>query len=149
MDKPIISYHILNADNSYTKQNSVYAGTYTGDEPLEVRLRIWNNYRGIENVEDLQNFNLVLRFLTEEDNALLKYIDLIDEKHNIQIPGTIEENAFVGIFFEPVVLSGSANTGSDEYNGNYIDIKISFKAGANAYLKDHDLKSLVLDIVEL
>ena len=61
MEKPIITYHVLNIDDTFTKQSSVYAGTYTGDTPLEVKLRIWNNYKGVEDVEDLQNFNLVLR----------------------------------------------------------------------------------------
>lgn len=149
MNKPVISYHILDVDNTYIKQDTVYAGTYTGDEALEVHIRIWNNYKGIEDVEDLYNFNLVLKFLTEEDNVLLKYIELMDETNHIQIPGTVEEDALVGIFFEPVKLSGSANTGSNEYKKNYIDIGISFKAGAGAYLKDHDLKSLILNIVEL
>lgn len=147
MEKPIISYHVLDTD-VYVRQNSVYAGTYTGDDALTVNLRIWNNYRGIEDVEDLENFNLVAHFLTEEDNALLPYITLAvtDE---IEIPAIVENKALVGTFVDPIILSGRANTGSDEYTSNYINITVSFKAGANAYLKDHDLKSLVLEIVEL
>ena len=148
MDKPIISYHVLDVDDTYMQQSSVYAGTYTGDEALTVSLRIWNNYQGTVDVEDLQNFNLVLRFLTEEDNALLKYISLA-VTNKIDIPCIIENNALVGSFVDPVVLSGQANTGSDEYVNNYINITVSFNAGAGAYLKDHDLKSLILDIVEL
>ena len=148
MEKPIITYHILNEDDTYTKQNSVYAGTYTGDKELSVTLRIWNNFRGIEDVEDLNNFNLVCHFLTEEDNALLKYISL-SVTNTIEIPCIIENNAIVGSFVDPVILSGQANTGSDEYVNNYIDITITFNSGANVYLKDHDLKSLVVDVVEL
>ena len=148
MEKPIITYHILNEDDTYTKQNSVYAGTYTGDEELSVTLRIWNNFRGIEDVEDLNNFNLVCHFLTEEDNALLKYISL-SVTNTIEIPCIIENNAIVGSFVDPVILSGQANTGSDEYVNNYIDITITFNPGENIYLKDHDLKSLVMYVVEL
>ena len=147
MDKPIITYHVLNMDDTYTKQNSVYAGTYTGDEALSVNLRIWNNFRGTEDVEDLEHFNIVARFLTEEDNALLPYISLAITDQ-IEIPGVIEDNALVGMFVDEVTLSGKANTGSDEYTSNYINVTVSFKADAGAYLKDHDLKSLVLDIVE-
>ena len=148
MDTPKITYHVLNTDDTYTKQNSVYAGTYTGDEALEVNLRIWNNFRGTEDVEDLENFNLVLKFLTVEDNALLKYISLAvtDE---IEIPVLLEDNALVGKFIDPIILSGRANTGSDQYTSNYVNITITFDPGAAAYLKDHDLKSLVLDVVEL
>ena len=148
MDAPKITYHILESIDTYVQQNNAYIGTYTGNEALTVNFRIWNNFRGTEDVEDLQNFNLVLRFLTEEDNALLKYISLAvtDE---IDIPCIIENNALVGSFVDPVILSGQANTGSDEYVNNYINITVSFNAGAGAYLKDHDLKSLILDIVEL
>lgn len=148
MEKPIISYHVLNTDDTYSKQDSVYAGTYTGDEELAVTFRIWNNFCGTEDVEDLNNFNLVCRFLTEEDNALLKYISLsVTDK--IEIPCIIENNALIGTFVDPVILSGQANIGSDENIDNYISITISFNPDANAYLKDHDLKSLVMDVVEL
>lgn len=147
MEKPIITYHVLNTDQTYSKQDSVYAGTYTGSEALTVNFRIWNNYKGTEDVEDLQNFNLVLHFLTEEDNVLLKYITLAitDE---IEIPRIIEDDALVGTFVDPVILSGRANTGSDQYKDNYVDITVTFQA-ADAYLKDHDLKSLVIEIVEI
>ena len=147
MDKPKISYHILNADDTYTKQNSVYAGTYTGNEELSVTFRIWNNYRGTEDVEDLENFNIVAHFLTEEDNALLPYLTIA--VNDMQLSSIIEDNAYVGTFVDPVVLSGSANTGSEEYAQNYIPVTVTFKADAGAYLKAHDLKSLVIEIVEL
>jgi hypothetical protein len=148
MEKPIITYHVLNTDDTYTRQDSVYAGTYTGDEDLSITFRIWNNFRGTEDVEDLHNFNLVCRFLTEEDNALLKYISL-SVTDTIEIPCVVENNALIGSFVDPVILSGHANTGSEEYVSNYISITISFNPGAGAYLKDHDLKSLIVDVVEL
>ena len=149
MDKPKISYFVQADTGLYTKQNSAYIGTYTGTETLSVNLRIWNNYRGTEDVEYLENFNLILYFLTEEDNALLKYITLTETTRDREIPVTLEEDTLVGRFLDPVILSGKANTGSVEYTNNYIDITVSFKTGAEAYLKDHDLKSLVLDIVEI
>ena len=151
MDKPIISYHVLDVDDTYMQQSSVYAGTYTGDEALEIKFRIWNNYCGIKDVQNLEHFNLVLAFLTEEDSALLKYVSIYckhgDQEERLNpIP---EHNATVFTFTEPVILSGQANTGSEEDTSNYISITISFNPGANTYLKDHDLKSLILDIVEL
>ena len=164
MDQPKITYHLLNADDTYTKQSSVYAGTYTGNEAIEINLQIWNNYRGTEDIEDLENFSIVARFLTEEDNALLRYISLsiTDE---IEIPSIIENNALIkllkfygkkiennaliGTFIDPVTLSGQANTGSEEYTQNYIPITVTFNPAPGAYLKDHDLKSLVIEIVEL
>lgn len=148
MEKPIISYHVLDIDNNYVKRDSVYAGTYTGDDNIYVYVRIWNNFQGTEDVEDLQRFNLTLRFLTEEDNALLKYITLADNTNDMEISTAVEENTLIGTFLENISLSGVANTGSAEYKENYIDILITFSAPYDTYLKDHDLKSLVLEIVE-
>lgn len=148
MERPIITYHVLDSSDTYVKQNSVYAGTYTGDDILRVKLRIWNNYKGTEAVQDLENFNLMLHFLTEEDNALLPYIELSITDKTTLLP-IIENKALIGTFPDPVKLSGGANTGSEEYIKNYINITVAFKAGADAYLKDYDLKSLVLEIVEI
>ena len=148
MDNPKISYHVLNTDNTYTKQNSIYAGSYTGDEALSITFRIWNNYKGTEDIKDLENFNIVARFLTEEDNALLPYISM-EITDDIEIPCIVEQNACIGTFVDPVVLSGSANTGSDEYIHNYIPITVTFNPTNGTYLKDHDLKSLIIEIVEL
>lgn len=148
MERPIISYHVLDVDNKYVKRDSVYAGTYTGDDNIYVNVRIWNNFQGTEDVDTLYNFNLVLRFLTEEDNSLLKYITLADNTNDMEIPTALEQNALVGTFLENVSLSGKANTGSSQYKENYVDILITFNAPYDAYLKDHDLKSLVLEIVE-
>lgn len=150
MQKPIISYHVLDVDNKYVKRDSVYAGTYNGDDNIYVHVRIWNNFQGTEDVDTLYNFNLSLRFLTEEDNALLKYTTLsyIVDDSEMEIPGTIEQNALVGVFPENVSLSGHANTGSSQNKDNYVDILITFNAPYDAYLKDHDLKSMILEIVE-
>jgi len=148
MDKPKISYFIQKDETTYSKQDSAYIGTYTGTEELSVNLRIWNNYRGTEDVEDLENFNLVLYFLTEEDSALLPYVTL-SITDDIEIPSVIEENVLVATFFNPITLSGKKNTGSIDYARNYVNITITFDAGAEAYLKDHDLKSMVLEIAEI
>ena len=147
MDKPKITYHILDSTDSYIQKYNTYMGTYTGDEPLTVNFRIWNNFRGTTDVADLGNFNLVVRFLAAEDNMLLQYISL-SVTNDIEIPCVVEDNALVGTFFQPVTLSGQANTGADEYTANYINITVTFDA-PGIYLKDHDLKSMVLDIAEI
>ena len=69
MDKPIITYHVLESIDTYVKKSATYIGTYTGDKQLSVDIRIWNNYQGTIDVEDLERFNLVLYFLTAEDNV--------------------------------------------------------------------------------
>jgi len=148
MDKPQISYFVLTSDNLYARLQTVYAGSYTGDGPLSVNLRIWNNYQGTEDVEDLKNFNLVIRFLTEEDNALLPYVT-VAVTDSMELPSIVEKNAAVFHFVDPISLSGEANTGSDEYYNNYVDITVTFDTGDDVYLKDHDLKSMVLEIAEI
>jgi hypothetical protein len=150
MDDSKITYYIKDSENQYIRQHSTYAGTYTGDKPLEVDIRIWNNYCGIEDVADFNNFNIVLSFLTVEDNALLPYITVIlSGRRNEVLSPIIENQTAVFSSSEPLILKGTANTGSDNDLDNYIDVTISFQMAPDAYLKDHDLKSLVMDVVEL
>ena len=148
MDNPKITYQVLNKiDDVFYEQNETYAGTYNGKDPLSVTIRIWNNFGGTEDVEDLTNFNLTLRFLTVEDSVLLQYVKFttIDD---IEIPSILESETLIGNFSSSV-LSGQANTGSEEYSTNYIDFKVVLNVPENTYIKDYDLKSMVLDIVTI
>ena len=146
MDNPKITYQVLNKiDDVFYEQNETYAGTYNGRDQLSVTIRIWNNFGGTEDVEDLTNFNLTLRFLTVEDSVLLQYVKFmtIDDT---EIPSILESETLIGNF-SSFVLSGQANTGSEEYSTNYIDFKVVLNVPENTYIKDYDLKSMVLDIV--
>lgn len=148
MDNPKITYQVLNKiDDVFYEQNETYAGTYNGRDPLSVTIRIWNNFGGTEDVEDLTNFNLTLRFLTVEDSVLLQYVKFmtIDDT---EIPSILESETLIGNF-SSFVLSGQANTGSEEYSTNYIDFKVVLNVPENTYIKDYDLKSMVLDIVTI
>jgi len=148
MNKPNIIYQVLKTNDVYVQQDSMYVGTYTGDNPITVDLRIWNNYKGEEDIEDLKNFNIVVHFLTKEDNALLPYLTAEITGKELLSP-IIEQDAVVFSFSEPQTLKGLANTGSIEDIQNYIDITLSFSVPEEVYLKDRDLKSLVLEIVEI
>ena len=148
MDNPKITYQVLNKiDDVFYEQNETYAGTYNGRDPLSVTIRIWNNFGGTEDVEDLTNFNLTLRFLTVEDSVLLQYVKFmtIDDT---EISSILESETLIGNF-SSFVLSGQANTGSEEYSTNYIDFKVVLNVPENTYIKDYDLKSMVLDIVTI
>ena len=148
MDNPKITYQVLNKiDDVFYEQNETYAGTYNGRDPLSVTIRIWNNFGGTEEVEDLTNFNLALRFLTVEDSVLLQYVKFmtIDDT---EIPSILESETLIGNF-SSFILSGQANTGSEEYSTNYIDFKVVLDVPENTYIKDYDLKSMVLDIVTI
>lgn len=148
MDNPKITYQVLNKiDDVFYEQNETYAGTYNGKDPLSVTIRIWNNFGGAEDVEDLTNFNLTLRFLTVEDSVLLQYVKFmtIDD---IEIPSILESETLIGNF-SSFTLSGQANIGSEECSTNYIDFKVVLNVPENTYIKDYDLKSMVLDIVTI
>ena len=148
MDNPKITYQVLNKiDDVFYEQNETYAGTYNGRDPLSVTIRIWNNFGGTEDVEDLTNFNLTLRFLTVEDSVLLQYVKFktIDD---IEIPSILESETLIGNF-SSFTLSGQVNTGSEEDSTNYIDFKVVLDVPENTYIKDYDLKSIVLDIVTI
>ena len=148
MDSPKITYQVFSKiDEVFYEQNETYAGTYNGKDPLSVKIRIWNNFAGTEDVEDLSSFNIVLKFLTLEDSVLLQYIKAYDTE-DIEFNSILESESLV-INFPDTVLSGQANTGSEEYNSNYIDIKIVLDIEENTFIKDHDFKSLILDIVTI
>ena len=65
-----------------------------------------------------------------------------------EIPSILESETLIGNF-SSFVLSGQANTGSEEYSTNYIDFKVVLNVPENTYIKDYDLKSMVLDIVTI
>lgn len=148
MDNAKITYFIKDLNKNYIQAEQAYVGTYTGEKALSFDLRIWNNYKGIDNVKDLNNFNIVLSFSCKEDSALLPYIKMAIA-NKTEIPVSIIGESAVGTFLEKVILSGTANDGADTNSDNFIDITISFNAEDSSVLKDHDLKSMYIELVEL
>jgi hypothetical protein len=138
MANPKISWQVFEDEydeyipvRSYTDE-----GSYTNGQTIHKRIRVWNNYAGIQNVNDIKDCNLILAFKNFEDNFLLHLI-------NVRING--------GEFVPPLIdtdkgvielgdLSGLANDGSTANSSNFYDIE--FKIGPLPFNMRCELKSL-------
>ena len=71
-------------DESFVQYNTYMAdGAYTAGDVIIRRIQVWNNYRGLNEVDDVIDARLVLSFKKYEDNFLLNLIEM-------RIPGTTD-----------------------------------------------------------
>lgn len=147
MESPKLSwYYKTETDKDYDNSNEIYAGTYDNSKPLSVKLQLWNNRYGKEDVKNLSNFYLTIFFDNHEDNSLLKYCSVILNGIDILSP-KISENMATITFPENIVLKGVKNNGSAETNlHNFINLELRFDAG-DTRLKEDTLKSLYIKIM--
>lgn len=102
---------------NYTEEDSLIPG-----RTLKRTIRVWNNYLGTEDVQDIKDATLVLGFKTYEDNFLLNLIKVsIDGSELAELD--VDMNGGT-IFFGN--LSGTTNNGKEANHTNYktIDIEI-------------------------
>lgn len=127
MKNPRITWQVLdeidqdefeyNTYKNYTEEDSLIPGRI-----LKKTIRVWNNYLGTEDIQDVKNATLVLGFKTYEDNFLLNLIQIsIDGSELKELD--IDMNGGT-IFFGN--LSGATNNGREANHTNYktIDIEI-------------------------
>ena len=77
-------------DESFVQYNTYMAdGAYTAGDVIIRRMQIWNNYRGLNEVDDVIDARLVLSFKKYEDNFLLNLIEM-------RIPGTT-------VYMKPII----------------------------------------------
>lgn len=127
MKNPRITWQVLdeidqnefeyNTYKNYTEEDSLIPGRI-----LKKTIRVWNNYLGTEDIQDVKNATLVLGFKTYEDNFLLNLIQVsIDGSELKELD--IDMNGGT-IFFGN--LSGATNNGREANHTNYktIDIEI-------------------------
>ncbi len=148
MEKPIISYSAKISSNSTFQEDieEIYGGTYTNENPIEIDIRIWNNKYGIEDVEDLEDFDISLKFESLEDKSLIDYIYL-SHKNVADLSMNTLGDERIGAFVSSVILSGAKNNGLESDKNNYVDLKLTFNIGDKSIsLKNQDLKSLYLKI---
>ena len=102
---------------NYNEEDSLIPG-----RTLKKTIRVWNNYLGTEDIQDVNNAILVLGFKTYEDNFLLNLIKVsIDGSELKELD--IDMNGGT-VFFGN--LSGETNNGKEANHTNYktIDIEI-------------------------
>ena len=113
-------------------------GSYAPGDTLSVKIQLWNNRLGMEDVQDATNAKLVIFFKNYEDNYLLKLckVKLNNEEAK---PVTIDMDRGL---FNLGTISGGANNGSDLNTDNYVEFELQI--GAIPMNVKSELKGLVL-----
>lgn len=127
MKNPRVSWQVLEeiAQNEFeysTFKNYTEEDSLTPGRTLKKTIRVWNNYLGTEDIQDIKDATLVLGFKTYEDNFLLNLIKVSIDGSELQ---ELEVDMNGGtIFFGN--LSGATNNGKEANHTNYktIDIEI-------------------------
>lgn len=150
MDNPKITWYAKLAEESkFNGGDTLFVGSNTPDNTLEVDVQLWNNRWGETAVEDLKDFRIIAYFADYEDSILLPYLSV---KYNSQKIGfEVDSIAKRGMMIFPttITLSGAANNGSSTDKTclkNFLAFTISFEHPEGAHLKENDLKSLRLEI---
>ena len=115
-------------------------GSYAPGDTLSVKIQLWNNRLGMEDVQDATNAKLVIFFKNYEDNYLLKLckVKLNNEEAK---PVTIDMDRGL---FNLGTISGGAYNGSDLNTDNYVEFELQI--GAIPMNVKSELKGLVLDV---
>lgn len=115
-------------------------GSYAPGDTLSVKIQLWNNRLGMEDVQDATNAKLVVFFKNYEDNYLLK---LCKVKLNNEEAKPVIIDMDRGIF-NLGTISGGANNGSDLNTDNYVEFELQI--GAIPMNVKSELKGLILDV---
>ena len=148
MESPKIEwYSKTGSDEKFAQDNDIYAGTYTKGHPISVDMQLWNNRWGTEDVEPLEDFYINMYFKDKEDVSLFEFCTVVFNGGDILGMERTEDKMTL-VFPKAVTISGKKNDGtSKNSSNNFISLQFIFQAG-EAELKEHDLKSLYLEIIK-
>lgn len=144
MNKPNISWYVLeDIDGQFEfipKKNHDEDGSYSPGETMKIKIQIWNNRSGDDDVLDANNARLIAFFKNYEDNFLLRLCKVKQGDNDA-------EDMVIDIdrgIFNIGTLSGRSNNGSTLNKDNYKEIELQF--GPIPSNIRSELKSLVLDV---
>lgn len=136
-----ITWYILE-DEEYIQDDEYYLGSFSPDSEIQLKVQVWNNRYGKNNVESIPNARLAIYFDSIEDSMLLEYCTVsINDNNFTKIPVMFGKGIIdIGL------LSGNSNNGMDIIDNiyNFKNISISFK-GFPTNLKN-GIKNMFLDI---
>lgn len=136
-----ITWYILE-DEEYIQDDEYYLGSFSPDSEIQLKVQVWNNRYGRNNVESIPNARLAIYFDSIEDSMLLEYCTVsINDNNFTKIPVMFGKGIIdIGL------LSGNSNNGMDIIDNtyNFKNITISFK-GFPTNLKN-GIKNMFLDI---
>lgn len=141
MNKPKITWYIKE-DDDYIQDNEYYLGSFSPTNEIKVKVQVWNNRYGKNNVENIPNARLALYFDNVEDGILLNYCTVsINDSTPIKVPIMFGKG-----IVDLGLISGSSNNGSDTMDNtyNFKNIELIFKEFPSS-LKN-GLKNMYLDI---
>lgn len=141
---PKLKWYVLeNIDGTYEyspKKTHDMEGSYAPSDTMQLKIQLWNNRLGNEDVKDAKNAKLSIFFKNYEDNYLLK---LCKVKIGEEEPKALEIDMDRGII-NLGNISGGANNGSDLNIDNYIEFELLI--GPLPINLKSELKGLVLDV---
>ena len=144
MITPKITWYVLEDVNGMyefsPKRTHDLEGSYAPNDIIKVKIQLWNNRLGIEDVQDATNAKLCVFFKNYEDNYML---NLCKVKFNNEEAKALKIDMDRGII-DLGNLSGSANNGSDLNIDNYIEFELII--GPLPSNLKNELKGLVLDV---
>ena len=144
MNKPRISWFVLenyDGENSYVpKKKHEEEDSYSPGDTMKIRLQVWNNIGGAEDVATINNAKLVVYFKSFENNL---FLNLIEVKKGSDEFKKLTLDMDRG-YFELGSLSGRKNNGSEANIDNYYDIEL--KLGPIPSNVKSEIKDFVLDI---
>lgn len=144
MIAPKITWYVLEDVNGIyeysPKRTHDLEGSYAPNDIVKVKIQLWNNRLGIEDVQDATNAKLCVFFKNYEDNYMLK---LCKVKFNNEEAKALNIDMDRGTI-DLGNLSGRANNGSDLNIDNYIEFELII--GPLPSNLKNELKGLVLDI---
>jgi hypothetical protein len=149
MSDPIISWEIKKgSETDYTNDSNYYGGYILSGESFIIDMRIWNNKYGTEQVNSLTNFNIAVSFSYLEDAAILDYCSFYLNSSE-KLETSILDKTAVVVMPDGYILYGYVNDGSDNYEDNYLSLKLIIEIPTEANIKINDMKTMNLSIVKI
>ena len=144
MNKPIISWFVQeNYDGEYSfipKKKHEEEDSYSPGDTILIKLQVWNNIAGVEDVASEKNAKIVVYFKNFENNL---FLNLIEMRKGTDSFKKLELDMDRG-YFELGTLSGRKNNGSEANTDNYYNVELSL--GPIPSNVKSEVKDFVLDI---